>query len=548
MEDIQRDRARLDKHWRQRLERARSDAEDAERRYRAVDPENRLVARSLEQRWEETLRAERQVRDDYDRFLREQPPQLRRGAGRIAALSSDLPALWHAPDTTDQDRKEIVRHLVEKVVVHVKNDSEYVDVTIHWHGGFTSQHEVVRPVKSYEQLRDFDKLMDRIAALRHEGHTAAQIADCLNQEGFSPPKRAAQFFPELVRQLLSAAAWRTRRRTPTNSGRTSGGCRSWPKQIPVSAGKLADWARRGWVHSRRTPAQRLWILWADKAGIEATPQARDTSRRGIVEYPAALTVPSATIDRRGSGAPPPRRRENSMGFPLFSRESGLARLLRVKGTAPVKESAILKFLRDNGLSVTEFHILNTVHYGPHTAAMLVRVAASESEQWPGRLPVASRSECEQMLTSLLSKGLLQVVDMSAIARIEANLVASPARSLFGLPQPGEIDFTQEGGRLWQRLDSEVFDSRELAGWCGFGESIEGDGTFRSEYLGETEQVVRESIALHPRSAILRRSSRSRGLSRSVPGGVIGGVSFTNMATGWSSSNVPPRRSNDPPDM
>ena len=76
MEDIQRDRARLDKHWKQRLEQARYDAEDAKRRYRAVDPENRLVARSLEQRWEETLRAEREVRDDYDRFLREQPPQL----------------------------------------------------------------------------------------------------------------------------------------------------------------------------------------------------------------------------------------------------------------------------------------------------------------------------------------------------------------------------------------------------------------------------------------------------------------------------------------
>jgi hypothetical protein len=125
MEEIQRDRARLDKHWKQRLERARYDAEDAQRRYRAVDPENRLVARSLEQRWEETLRAEREVRDDYDRFLRGQPPQLSaQERARIAALSSDLPSLWHAAGTTHQDRKEIVRHLVEKVVVHVKQDSE----------------------------------------------------------------------------------------------------------------------------------------------------------------------------------------------------------------------------------------------------------------------------------------------------------------------------------------------------------------------------------------------------------------------------------------
>ncbi|HMB06795.1 MAG TPA: recombinase family protein, partial [Isosphaeraceae bacterium] len=155
-EMIQRDRARLDKHWKQRLEQARHEARDAERRYRAVDPENRLVARTLDQRWEEALRAERRVQDDYDRFLREQQPRLRpEERARIAALSADIPALWHDPGTTPQDRKEIVRHLVEKVVVHVKKDSEYVDVEIHWHGGFTSVHEVVRPVQHDEQLRDF---------------------------------------------------------------------------------------------------------------------------------------------------------------------------------------------------------------------------------------------------------------------------------------------------------------------------------------------------------------------------------------------------------
>src|SRR5262249_34671613 len=145
------------------LERARYEAEEAERRYRAVDPENRLVARSLERRWEETLQAERQVRDDYDRFHREQPPQLSaEERARIEALSRDVRALWPSPGTTHRDRKEIIRHLVEKVVVHVKAVSEHVDVTIYWNGGFTSQHEVVRPVGSYEQLRDFDKLMDRV--------------------------------------------------------------------------------------------------------------------------------------------------------------------------------------------------------------------------------------------------------------------------------------------------------------------------------------------------------------------------------------------------
>lgn len=297
LEDVQRDRARLDKHWKQRLERARYEAVDAERRYRAVDPENRLVARSLERRWEETLQAERQVRDDYDRFLREQPPQLsREERARIEALSSDLPALWHAADTTDQDRKEIIRHLVEKVVVHVKNDSEYVDVAIHWQGGFTSRHEVVRPVRSYEQLRDFDKLMDRIATLRHEGHTAAQIAECLNREGFSPPKRCGAFFPELVRQLLRRRGLANEKAYTDQLGPHEWWLPRLAEEIPVSAGKLADWARRGWVQSRKTPVQRLWVLWADPRELKRLRKLAASSHRGVVEYPPALTTPK---DRGG---------------------------------------------------------------------------------------------------------------------------------------------------------------------------------------------------------------------------------------------------------
>jgi DNA invertase Pin-like site-specific DNA recombinase len=292
MEDIQRDRARLDKHWRQRLERARYEAEDAQRRYRAVDPENRLVARSLEQHWEETLRTERQVRDDYDRFLREQPPQLSpEERARIAELSGDLPALWHAPGTTHQDRKEIVRHLVEKVVVHVKKDSEYVDVTIHWQGGFTSQHEVVRPVQFYEQLRDFDQLLDRIVILRQEGHTAAQIAECLNREGFVPPKRCGGFYPQLVRKLLTRRGLANEKTYDGQLGPYEWWLRDLARAIPMAADKLADWVRRGWLHSRKTPAQRLWILWADKQEVKRLRRLAALSHRGVVEYPPELTTP-----------------------------------------------------------------------------------------------------------------------------------------------------------------------------------------------------------------------------------------------------------------
>src|SRR5262245_3768506 len=72
----------------------------------------------------------------------------------IASLSADIPALWHAPQTTVADRKAILRHLVDEVVVHVKPGTEYTDVTIRWQGGFTSQHEVRRSVRDYKDMRD----------------------------------------------------------------------------------------------------------------------------------------------------------------------------------------------------------------------------------------------------------------------------------------------------------------------------------------------------------------------------------------------------------
>ena len=123
IEDMHQERERLHRHWKQRLERATYEAERAERQYQAVEPENRLVARSLERQWEEALRNHRDLAEEYDRFLKEQPPHLSEDQrARILALSSDLPALWNAPETTAADRKEIIRLVVDRVVVHVRAD------------------------------------------------------------------------------------------------------------------------------------------------------------------------------------------------------------------------------------------------------------------------------------------------------------------------------------------------------------------------------------------------------------------------------------------
>lgn len=203
-ENIHQERERLHHHWHQRLERAVQEAQRAERQYQAVEPENRLVARSLEERWEASLRTQSALQEEYNRFLQEQPRQLSaEERARIRTLAADLPALWHSPQTTAADRKEIVRLLVERVVVHVQADSERASVDMVWRGGPTTSHALVRSVSRYETLSDYPRLLARIGQLRHDGLTIAGVAKQLNKEGYRTPSSRKGYTSTSVRKLLS---------------------------------------------------------------------------------------------------------------------------------------------------------------------------------------------------------------------------------------------------------------------------------------------------------------------------------------------------------
>jgi len=204
IENVNRDRDRLRRHWEQRLERASYEAQRAERQYNTVEPENRLVARGLERRWEESLRKQRDLQEEYDRFLKDQPLRLGEDErARILAVSGDVAALWNAPETTAADRKQVVRLLVERVVVHIRPDSQRVEVTISWRGGLMTHHEIVRSVSRYESLSDYDRLMDRVVELREDGLTIKEVAARLNDEGFRTPRSRKGYTSTSVRRLLS---------------------------------------------------------------------------------------------------------------------------------------------------------------------------------------------------------------------------------------------------------------------------------------------------------------------------------------------------------
>jgi hypothetical protein len=169
--DVEAERHQVHQQWTYRLERAQYAVERAARQYHAVEPENRLVARTLERQWEETLAAAERLQADYARFLAVQPTTLARAErDAIRRLASDIPALRRAPGTTDAERQAIIRQVVDHVVVTVHGESEQVAVHVHWLGGHRTEATLIRPVARLEQLSYYPQLLARAAALAREAH------------------------------------------------------------------------------------------------------------------------------------------------------------------------------------------------------------------------------------------------------------------------------------------------------------------------------------------------------------------------------------------
>ncbi|HEY2261085.1 MAG TPA: hypothetical protein VGI96_00510, partial [Streptosporangiaceae bacterium] len=152
-EQILADRAGIGKIWRLRLERARIDVDRARRCYRLAEPENRLVARALEEDWEAALTAQQQLTEDWHRFCQSAPPALTtQQKAAITAAAADLPGLWAAPSTTDADRKEVIRAVIDEITIAIRGRSELVDVTVGWAGGQQTHEVIRRPIQRSEDL------------------------------------------------------------------------------------------------------------------------------------------------------------------------------------------------------------------------------------------------------------------------------------------------------------------------------------------------------------------------------------------------------------
>jgi DNA invertase Pin-like site-specific DNA recombinase len=262
---VERERAELARQWQLRRERAAYEVDRAARQYQACEPENRLVARELERRWEEALKRQRQLDDEYERWQRGAPARLSDTAvSSIRALAADLPAVWSAATTTPADRQRVARLLLDRVIVTVDKASEWVDVVLHWVGGAVRSHGLARAVRRYDQHSDYRRLTARLRVLCGERRTAAAIADRLNAEGFRPPKRTARFTRGMVLRLIGqlGLGCRPPHGSPAGLGPDEYRPAGLARRLGVNRDTVRRWVRVGWVTVRRDDDGHQ-VIWAD---------------------------------------------------------------------------------------------------------------------------------------------------------------------------------------------------------------------------------------------------------------------------------------------
>jgi len=274
----------MERQWSLKRERARYDAERARRQYDAVEPENRLVARSLERAWEERLRRADQIEQEYSAWRREQAVSISdNDRQEILALGEDLPRLWHAATTGSADRKQIVRLVIKEVTLDQKRRRGYVWIRVIWQTGAASEHWLQRRVQSYAQHADADELKKRIVELNSAQRTDGQIAAILNAEGFrtahGPP-----FSGGMIHVL------RKQWRIPTvKINGTAANPPQWPDgsysvqgaaaMIGITPQIIFDWLRKGWLAGTQLAKGMPWqISLSPERVVELRARVRRTSR------------------------------------------------------------------------------------------------------------------------------------------------------------------------------------------------------------------------------------------------------------------------------
>jgi DNA invertase Pin-like site-specific DNA recombinase len=277
-EKLGRENKLVDQGWREKLQRMEYETDLARRRYEMVDPENRLVAHTLETEWNQRLETLEEAKKAYE-AQRPTAYELRSTLEQMREVVTGLREHWYTEDIPMQDKKELLRCLVERVFLESRG--KIIRAEVNWHGGAISELDVPKYLFSspriYRRVRDLART-----------HTDAEIAEELNREGAKTvkgkpwtPKRVTDF--RLSNTIPSGFTTNTQLRIPDSGYVTSAEA---AEQMGVDQTTIQKWYRWGVLTGKQDGRQApLWIRWTEDVVYRlnggAPPDARMVSVRSL---------------------------------------------------------------------------------------------------------------------------------------------------------------------------------------------------------------------------------------------------------------------------
>ena len=245
-QELERRSQAVDQQWRMRLDRLEYQAQLAQRRYEEVDPANRLVAATLEQRWNEALQAQAAAQEELNRQRQEQGLEVTdEQKGQLLALAKDLPRLWHSPSTSAHDRKRMLRLLIKDVTVERVRPERKALLHIRWQGGAVEDLSVAIPLPAPDKVRYPQPVVERIRSLA-QTMTDPQIISTLNQ-GHLLSAKGKPFTLSMIKWIRSRhgiPAPALKRPEESTVGEVA-------KQFGVRIGVVYYWIERGHIQARK---------------------------------------------------------------------------------------------------------------------------------------------------------------------------------------------------------------------------------------------------------------------------------------------------------
>jgi excisionase family DNA binding protein len=258
--------------WKLRLQRAEYEAQLAQKQYDQVDPENRLVASTLERRWNDALVELEKVRQQIAEMRQEQKVVTADQREQVLALARDLPRLWHAPETSAKDKKRILQLLLKDITIE-KPQRYQAMLHVRWQGGAREDLAVALPRSAPDRWRHGETLVAKVRELAKR-YSDDEIATKLNAEGLISAKGN--------RFTRSSISWvRHKHKIPPAEKKKPDELtvKEVAKRYGVSHNVVYYWIERGILPARRlNHGSPYWITIDKPKSQELEKWIRESSR------------------------------------------------------------------------------------------------------------------------------------------------------------------------------------------------------------------------------------------------------------------------------